>query len=112
MWATSLMGSTGTKRASFSHSHASITGFISRPTPPPRKQLEHPESHLMYESSGFRRMVAPHLPIKPGGKALGLTRDDDHEGWEAMAMRDELTDVMLHNAFGDAILKEVGWAGQ
>lgn len=63
----------------------------------------------MFESSGFRRMVAPHLPIKPGGKALGLARDDDdEEGWEAMAMRDELTDVMLHNAFGDAILKEVG----
>lgn len=68
----------------------------------------------MFESSGFRRMVAPHLPIKPGGKALGLARDDDDEGWEAMAMRDELTDIMLHNAFGDAILKEVGarvWPG-
>lgn len=71
--------------------------------------MEYPESHLMFESSGFRRMVAPHLPIKPGGKALGLARDEDDEGWEAMAMRDELTDVMLHNAFGDAILKEVGW---
>lgn len=50
-------------------------------------------------------MVAPHLPMKPGGQALGLARDD--EGWEAMAMRDELTDVMLHSAFADAILKEV-----
>ncbi|CAM9486187.1 unnamed protein product [Pylaiella littoralis] len=67
-------------------------------------ELEHPESHLMFESSGFRRMVAPHLPIKPGGKALGLAQED--EGWEAMAMRDELTDVMLHSAFGDAIFKE------
>lgn len=64
----------------------------------------------MFESSGFRRMVAPHLPTKPGGKALGLARDDDDvEGWEAMAMRDELTDVMLHDAFGDAILKEVSF---
>lgn len=67
--------------------------------------MEHPESHLMFESSGFRRMVAPHLPIKPGAKALGLARDD--EGWEAMAMRDELTDVMLHSAFGEVISKEV-----
>eukprot|EP00903_Cladosiphon_okamuranus_P018814 g17305.t1 len=69
-------------------------------------ELEYPESHLMYESSGFRRMVAPHLPIKQGGKALGLERDDDDECWEAMAMRDELTDDMLYKAFGDAILKE------
>lgn len=59
----------------------------------------------MYESSGFRRMVAPHLPKKPDGNALGLARDD--EGWEAMAMRDELTDVMLHSAFGEAIFREV-----
>ncbi len=81
------------------------------PPPPPvhrgPPQLEHPESHLMFESSGFRRMVAPHLPTEPGGKSLGLARDDDDEGWEAMAMRDELTDVMLHGAFGDVILKEV-----
>ncbi|CAN0273621.1 unnamed protein product [Ectocarpus sp. 12 AP-2014] len=67
-------------------------------------ELEHPESHLMFESSGFRRMVAPHLPLKPGAKALGLAKDD--EGWEAMAMRDELTDVMLHSAFGEVIAKE------
>ncbi|CAN0310062.1 unnamed protein product, partial [Scytosiphon promiscuus] len=38
------------------------------------------------------------------GNALGLARDD--EGWEAMAMRDELTDVMLHSAFGEAIFRE------
>ena len=33
------------------------------------------------------------------------TRD---EGWEAMAMRDELMDMMLHRAFGETIASEVG----
>lgn len=59
----------------------------------------------MFESNGFRQMVAPYLLTKPGGEALGLARDG--EGWEAMAMRDELTDVMLHGAFGKLILEEV-----
>lgn len=48
-------------------------------------------------------MVLPHLP-KQRGVELGARED---EGWEAVAMREELTDVMLHTAFGDAILKEV-----
>lgn len=49
-------------------------------------------------------MVAPHLPGKRRGVALRVRED---EGWEAMAMRDELTDVMLHSAFGEAISVQV-----
>lgn len=69
-------------------------------------QMEHPEAHLLFENHVFRTMVLPHLP-KPRGVEIGARED---EGWEAMAMRDELTDVMLHTAFGDAILKEVSMA--
>ena len=57
----------------------------------------------MFENSGFRQMVAAHLPVQFRGVVL----DAKEEGWEAMAMRDELTDEMLHNAFGEAIFQEV-----
>ena len=57
----------------------------------------------MFENNGFRQMVAAHLPVQFRGVAL----DAKEEGWEAMAMRDELTDEMLHNAFGEAISQEV-----
>lgn len=50
-------------------------------------------------------MVAPHLPVQRAGLAPFDARDD--EGWEAMAMREELTDMMLNSAFGEAIAIEV-----
>lgn len=58
---------------------------------------------MLFENPVFRTMVLPHLP-KQRGVEIGARED---EGWEAVAMREELTDVMLHTAFGDAILKEV-----
>lgn len=51
-------------------------------------------------------MVAPYLDME--GQALGVelgARED--EGWEAMAMRDGLTDAMLHEKFGEVISSEV-----
>lgn len=67
--------------------------------------MEHLESQVMFESRAFRRMVAPHLPVQRAGLAPFDGRDD--EGWEAMAMREELTDMMLNSAFGEAIASEV-----
>lgn len=67
--------------------------------------MEHLESQVMFESRTFRRMVAPHLSVQRAGLAPFDARDD--EGWEAMAMREELTDMMLNSAFGEAIASEV-----
>lgn len=61
-----------------------------------------PESEVLFENATFWEMVKPYMPE---GMGSGETLDGDD--WEAMAIRNELMDLMLLDAFGEAISAEV-----